>query len=53
MLEFSRKSDILVLSSYNGMLVSNNSASRQDVMAKALTTNSLQHGQVECVFMGM
>ena len=47
------KGDILVLSSYNGMLVSNNSASRQDVMAKALTTNSLQHGQVECVFMGM
>ena len=47
------KGDLLVLSSYNGMLVSNNSASRQDVMAKALTTNSLQHGQVECVFMGM
>ena len=44
------KGDLLVLSSYNGMLVSNNSASRQDVMAKALTTNSLQHGQVECVF---
>ena len=47
------KGDLLVLSSYNGMLVSNNSASRKDVMAKALTTNSLQHGQVECVFMGM
>ena len=47
------KGALLVLSSYNGMLVSNNSASRQDVMAKALTTNSLQHGQVECVFMGM
>jgi len=43
------KGDTLVLSAYKGMLTTDNGAAFADVKALALTTNSLQHGQVECV----
>ena len=43
------KGDVLVLSSYKGMLEANNSADFAIIKARALTANTLQHGQVECV----
>jgi len=43
------KGDALVLSESFGKLKSNNGASFQDVKAVALTTNSQEHGQVECL----
>ena len=43
------KGDTLVLSPYKGMLVTDNAASFENVKALALTTNSLQHGEVEAV----
>ena len=43
------KGDTLVLSDYKGMLVTDNAAAFENVKALALTTNSAQHGEVECV----
>ena len=43
------KGDTLVLSEYQGMLKTNNGAGFDIVKAIALTANSLQHGQVECI----
>jgi hypothetical protein len=43
------KGDALVLNSSYGKLSANNGASFQDVKAVALTTNSKEHGQVECL----
>jgi hypothetical protein len=43
------KGDALVLNASYGKLSSNNGASFQDVKAVALTTNSKEHGQVECL----
>lgn len=43
------KGDALVLSDSKGKLVVNNGAAAADVKAVALTTNSLEHGQVEAL----
>ena len=43
------KGDTLVLSDYKGMLVTDNAASFENVKALAITTNTLQHGEVEVV----
>lgn len=43
------KGDALVLSEYKGMLKTNNGAAFSDVKAVALTTNSNEHGEVECL----
>jgi hypothetical protein len=43
------KGDALVLNAYKGYLSTNNGAAVADVKAVALTSNTLQHGQVECL----
>lgn len=43
------KGDALVLNASYGKLSANNGASFQDVRAVALTSNSAEHGQVECL----
>lgn len=43
------KGDALVLNASYGKLSANNGASFQDVKAVAITSNSQEHGQVECL----